>query len=560
MLERLIIENIALIERMDVELGSGFTVLTGETGAGKSIIIDAVNLALGSRASRELISYGKQKARVEAFFNIGDTPAVVTLLDELEIPHDDEMLSLVREITVQGRSTCRVNGVVVQLSALKVISSLLVDVHGQHEHQSLLDEKNHIGVIDSHMADEIRPLVEKVGRIYEEHAGVCSELNSGHMSEAERERRIDILNYQIKEISKAELSPDEEDEILDELKVLANSERISDALNGSMELFNGDHGAVGIVRDAADALNDISKFSTRYSEVAERLDNLYYELEDISYAVRDLSLSAEYDPHRLNLLESRLDVINTLKHKYGRTVAEVLTFKAEAEAELARLTGSAEIRAELIKRRDAIASAYFDAASRLTSARKRSAQMLCELAEAQLKMLGMKNARLEAEFSVPDGDLHPNGVDDAAFMLSANAGEPPKPLSKVASGGELSRIMLALKTVISDADGIPTLIFDEVDTGISGSTANTVGQRMALIAKRHQVLCVTHLPQIAAFADRHFLVNKREADGRTVTTLKLLDDGERAAELARIIGSDASSGAAIAHAQELINRAKSDRC
>ncbi|MCR5809639.1 MAG: DNA repair protein RecN [Clostridiales bacterium] len=555
MIERLIIENVALIEKLDLEIGSGFTVLTGETGAGKSIIIDGIELVLGARGSRELISYGKQKCRVEALFDIKDKPEICAVLDGLGIPSDGEELSITRELAVNGKSLCRVNGVILPLVSLKKVTDLLVDVHGQHEHQSLLDESNHLGVIDAYTWDAISPLLDRVNALYSEYAETARKLNSGFLSEAERERRIDILKYQINEIEKASLKADEEDRINEELKILTNAERISESLASASELLTSEGGAVQELKAAVDKLSKISDLSASFGEVYSRLNDLYYEVEDAAYSVRDLGLDSDFDPRRIDELETRLDVIDGLKHKYGRTASEVLEFAENASRELAELTGDADLRLALEKKKAALKAEYAHAAAKLTEARKASAGRLCSLAEQQLKELGMKKARLSAEFRMIDDEPHEGGSDEVSLLLSANEGEPLKPLSKVASGGELSRIMLALKTVITDADGIPTLIFDEVDTGISGSTANTVGLRMKKIAGKHQVLCVTHLPQIAAFADTHFVVSKHEENGRTVTNVKRLSDEERPAELARIMGAETGSAAAVSHAAELIKKA-----
>lgn len=555
MLERLLIENVALIEKLDLELSGGFTVLTGETGAGKSIIIDGINLILGSRGSRELISYGKQKCRVEGIFDISEKPAVIEKLAELGIEPDEGRMSIMRELSVSGRSLCRVNGVILPLASLKEVTDMLVDVHGQHEHQSLLDEENHLGVTDAFMAEEISPLKDSVRSVYEEYSAVRAKLNSGFLSEAERERRIDILNYQINEIDKAALSPDEEDRVKEELSVLTNAERITGGLNAASDSLTGEGGAVQALKRAVDELSAIGEFSPRYGELYSRLGDLYYEVEDAAYSVRDLRLEADFDPRRIDELETRLDVLDGLKHKYGSTLGEVLRFRDEAARELEELTGDASKREALEKKKKEALARYRESAAKLTAARKRSAEKLCSLAEEQLKHLGMKKAKLSASFTVIDDEPHENGADAVSLLLSANEGEPLKPLSKVASGGELSRIMLALKTVITDADEIPTLIFDEVDTGISGSTANTVGLRMKRIASKHQVLCVTHLPQIAAFADAHFVVSKHEEGGRTVTNVKRLEEGERPAELARIMGAQGENAAAVTHAEELIKKA-----
>ncbi len=556
MLERLIIENIALIDKLDLELDEGFTVLTGETGAGKSIIIDGLNLVLGGRGSRELITYGEQKCRVEAVFDVSDKPKVIKKLEELGIDSDEGCLTITRELNVSGKSIARVNGVLLPLAGLKPITDMLVDVHGQHEHQSLLDDSNHLKVIDAYMSCKILPILESVNAVYDEYSAVVAKLNAGFISEAERERRIDILKYQINEIESAGLSKNEEADIKEKLNILTNAERISRGLNTASAALSGDGGAVGLLKDAVDELSGIASFSAQYDELFSRLNDIYYEIEDAAYSLRDLKLDAEYDPKSIDELETRLDVIDGLKHKYGNDAEEILAFAQKAKAELEQLTGGAALREELERRKKELLIKYRENAERLTNIRKTSAQKLCSLAEEQLKALGMKKAGFGAEFSIIDDEPHRDGSDSVSLLLSANEGEPMKPLSKIASGGELSRIMLALKTVITDADEIPTLIFDEVDTGISGTTANTVGLRMKKIAQKHQVLCVTHLPQIAAFADSHYFVSKHEKGGRTVTSVIRLSDEERPAELARIMGAEDDSGAAVSHAAELIKKAQ----
>lgn len=556
MLERLIIENIALIDKLDLELDEGFTVLTGETGAGKSIIIDALNLVLGGRGSRELITYGEQKCRVEAVFDVSDKPKVIKKLEELGIDSDEGCLTITRELNVSGKSIARVNGVLLPLAGLKPITDMLVDVHGQHEHQSLLDDSNHLKVIDAYMSCKILPILESVNAVYDEYSAVVAKLNAGFISEAERERRIDILKYQINEIESAGLSKNEEADIKEKLSILTNAERISRGLNTASAALSGDGGAVGLLKDAVDELSGIASFSTQYDELFSRLNDIYYEIEDAAYSIRDLKLDADFDPKSIDELETRLDVIDGLKHKYGNDAEEILAFAQKAKAELEQLMGGAALREELERRKKELLIKYRENAERLTNIRKTSAQKLCSLAEEQLKALGMKKAGFGAEFSIIDDEPHRGGSDSVSLLLSANEGEPMKPLSKIASGGELSRIMLALKTVITDADEIPTLIFDEVDTGISGTTANTVGLRMKKIAQKHQVLCVTHLPQIAAFADSHYFVSKHEKGGRTVTSVIRLSDEERPAELARIMGAEDDSGAAVSHAAELIKKAQ----
>ena len=553
MLERLIIKNIALISSLDIELGGGLNVLTGETGAGKSIIIDSVNLVLGERASKDLIAVNQQKARVEALFSIKNNDTVKSLLDDNGLLSADDELILMREITASGKSLCRINGEVVPLATLHLIADSLVDVHGQHTHQSLLDPKKHMHMVDEFNASEIIPVRNKVAELYRAYTEVERKLNSGFVSAEERERRIDILAYQINEIETAHLYAGEEEEITAELAVLSNAERISSSLDIASDIISGDRGSLGSVRKAADALSRISDISAVYSDIYERINSLYYELEDASYQLRDLSLSFEFSPERLNELENRMDYLNSLKRKYGGSIEAVLEFMQNCKTELEELSSSDEIRERLTKELARLKSEYFEASARLTALRNQAAQALSENVTKQLHELGMVNAQFTYVNNVSDEKLHINGSDSIEFMFSANAGEPCKPLAKVASGGELSRIMLAIKTVCADADAIPTLIFDEIDSGISGVTAIKVGEKMARIAASHQVLCITHLPQIAAYADSHFLVEKTMKNGETHSSLRQLGDEERRTELARIMGSVNADESAVKYAQELIS-------
>ena len=553
MLERLIIKNIALISSLDIELGGGLNVLTGETGAGKSIIIDSVNLVLGERASKDLIAVNQQKARVEALFSIKNNDTVKSLLNDNGLLSEDDELILMREITASGKSLCRINGEVVPLATLHLIADSLVDVHGQHTHQSLLDPKKHMHMVDEFNASEIIPVRNKVAELYRAYTEVERKLNSGFVSAEERERRIDILAYQINEIETAHLYAGEEEEITAELAVLSNAERISSSLDIASDIISGDRGSLGSVRKAADALSRISDISAVYSDIYERINSLYYELEDASYQLRDLSLSFEFSPERLNELENRMDYLNSLKRKYGGSIEAVLEFMQNCKTELEELSSSDEIRERLTKELARLKSEYFEASARLTALRNQAAQALSENVTKQLHELGMVNAQFTYVNNVSDEKLHINGSDSIEFMFSANAGEPCKPLAKVASGGELSRIMLAIKTVCADADAIPTLIFDEIDSGISGVTAIKVGEKMARIAASHQVLCITHLPQIAAYADSHFLVEKTMKNGETHSSLRQLGDEERRTELARIMGSVNADESAVKYAQELIS-------
>ncbi len=563
MLSRLIINNIALIEHLDMDLSPGLNVLTGETGAGKSIIIDSVNLVLGERGSKELISTGASKARVEAFFDISalkrdsdDETDLFSQLEQLGIEDLGEELIIVREITASGKSVCRVNGEIVTLNTLKAVTSRLVDVHGQHEHQSLLEPKRHIGILDAFGGAELSEAADKVRRIYADVRAVENRLNAGFVSEAERERRIDILEYQISEIDAADPKPAEESAIEEELNLLSNAERIDSSLAKSSELLSGEGGALTSLRSAVAAVSSISELSAAYGELHQRLESTFYELEDAAYQLRDMQLSYEFSPERLNELENRLDLLNLLKRKYGGSVEAVIAFKESALSELQELTGADALRAKLAAERDSLKKAYCEQAERLTALRKLAAEKLKEGVNRELHVLGMEKAVFDISIATDPSALHQSGCDTVEFLLSANAGEPLKPLSKVASGGELSRIMLAIKTVCAGIDGTLTLIFDEVDTGISGITAVRVGERLSLVSKRKQVLSVTHLPQIAAFADMHLLVEKHTLDNSTRTAVRSLNAQERRAELARIMGAGASRESALSYAAEMLAEAE----
>lgn len=555
MLERLVINNVALISKLDVELQSGLNVLTGETGAGKSIIIDSVNLVLGERASRELIATGQQKARVEAVFSIEGKQEIRDTLAEFGIDCYDDELFLMREITASGKSLCRINGEMVPLNVLHEVADSLVDIHGQHAHQSLLDPKNHMSMVDEFDFQEIPPLRDKVNGIAKEYRETEKRLNSGFVSASERERRIEILNFQINEIEKANLSEDEEKLISDEISLLSNAEKINDSLENAADLIGGERSSLNGLRLAADFMSKISGLSPDYEDIYSRLENLYYELEDCSYVLRDLRADFEYSPERLNELEIRLDYINSLKRKYGGSIKEILEFKENACKELDELVSSDVIRIKLSDKLNSLTEEYNKAADELTAHREKAASVLSERISKQLADLGMKQAVFAYSNNVSAERVKNNGNDSIEFMFSANTGEPCKPLSKIASGGEMSRIMLAIKTVCADADRIPTLIFDEIDTGISGITSIKVGEKMAKIAKSHQVVCITHLPQIAAFGDAHFLVEKSTVDSETHTNLRILSDSERRIELARIMGSTNPDDSAVKYADEMIKSA-----
>ncbi len=552
MLQRILIENIALIDKLDLDLSPGFNVITGETGAGKSIIIDSVSLILGERASRGLIRSGSSKSKVEAVFDISGCNEASEFLNGLEIEYFDDELIISREIYVSGKSVCRLNGIPVTISALKDITSYLIDIHGQHEHQSLLSPSAHIRYLDAYAGAGVSALKERLLKLYGEYRRLKGELETGFLSEPERMRRIDALNFRINEINSADLKEGEEEALQEEQSVLANAERIMGALSVCHELLSGDEASIlSKARSAADALVGISAISPLYKEAADRLNDAYYALEDVGYSVRDMQSSFEYDPKRLDEIGSRLYLIAGLKRKYGGGIRDILEFRNRDQEELERLTCADEARESILNELKRCENDYNEAAGELSRLRHSAAEKLSGEVEGHLADLGLKNARFSTSFETK-AEFSPDGTDKVEFLLTSNSMEPLKPLAKVASGGEMSRIMLALKTIIAGSDNIPTLIFDEIDVGISGRISGMVGEKLVHTAAVHQVLCVTHSPQIAAYADAHIVVEKRDGEDGARTSVRSLTMDERKHEIARILGISSESESALRHAEEML--------
>lgn len=557
MLKHIRVENIALIDLLDIDLGSGFNVLTGETGAGKSIIIDAISLLLGERASKEIIRSGAEKAKVEGVFSVSDSTKISEILDMLELEIEDD-LYISREIYATGKSVCRINGLVMPTGILKSIGDLLADIHGQHEHQALLSVSSHIDFLDSYCSKESFPLLEEIKQLCIKLKELEQKLNANYGSEDEKARKIDILTYQIKEISQANLIPDEEELLSQEITLLANAEKIQTAFTESYQLLTGsDENALAMIRQSASNLSSISGFSQEYETILSRLNDAFYSLEDTAAAIRGISSNMEFDQEKLNKAEQRMDLIYSLKRKYGANIGEILRYMERCSQELDDILQGEERRTKYRIEIEGVKAEYYKAASKLTEIRKAAAIIIEKNVISQLMDLGIEAPEFRVRFEENrESIITSNGSDTVEFMLSTNIGEPLKPLSKVASGGEMSRIMLALKTVLSEADSVSTLIFDEIDTGISGRIASIVGEKIVSISKEHQVLCVTHLQQIAAFADHHYRIEKNVSDNKSVTSLNILSEEERPYELARIMGTTSSSEVALSHAAELIEKAK----
>lgn len=558
MLQSLYLENIALIEKLGIELFPGFNVLTGETGAGKSIIIDAVNFVLGERTSRDLIRNGAARAKVEAVFNLNEGDAAFAALDALGIEYDGNELILSRELSAAGRNACRVNGTLVPVASLKSVSDTLVDIHGQHEHQALLDAENHISYLDAYCHAESLPIIEKIDAIVSRRNELMLKRNSGFSSEREREREMDMLRYQIEEIASANLEVGEEERLSAEKTVLLNAERIRTALETAhMALSGAEEGsALSAIDTARRSMRDIAALNKDYEALSDKIEELYYAAEDISFALRDTSENVESDMQRLEEIEQRLKLISDLKRKYGRTVEDVIDFGKDAETKLNELENVEALAAELDAKLDKLKAEYNAAADELSKVRRAAGERLKRDVLNELKDLGMAKAMFDVALSdASGGEPQKGGRETAEFMLSANPGEPLKPLEKVASGGELSRIMLCFKSIFADNDRVPTLIFDEIDTGISGRTAAVVGEKMLGIAKKHQVICVTHLAQIAALADAHLMVRKYDDGKNTFVETRQLNEEEKVQRIAQMMDGESDSPSALTHARELIARA-----
>ena len=558
MLQSLYLENIALIEKLGIELFPGFNVLTGETGAGKSIIIDAVNFVLGERTSRDLIRNGAARAKVEAVFSLNEGDAAFAALDALGIECDGNELILSRELSAAGRNACRVNGTLVPVASLKSVSDTLVDIHGQHEHQALLDAENHISYLDAYCHAESLPIIEKIDAIVSRRNELMLKRNSGFASEREREREMDMLRYQIEEIASANLEAGEEERLNAEKTVLLNAERIRTALETAHIALSGaeEGSALSAIDTARRSMRDIAALNKDYEALSDKIEELYYAAEDISFTLRDTSENVESDMQRLEEIEQRLKLISDLKRKYGRTVEDVIDFGKDAGTKLNELENAEALAAELDAKLDKLKAEYNVAADELSKVRRAAGDRLKRDVLNELKDLGMAKAMFDVALSdASGGEPRKGGRETAEFMLSANPGEPLKPLEKVASGGELSRIMLCFKSIFADNDRVPTLIFDEIDTGISGRTAAVVGEKMLGIAKKHQVICVTHLAQIAALAEAHLMVRKYDDGKNTFVETRQLNEEEKVQRIAQMMDGESDSPSALTHARELIARA-----
>ena len=555
MLELLHIENIAIIEAADIEFAPGFNALTGETGAGKSIVIDSLSAVLGQRTSRELIRTGAEKAFVSAAFS-GMAPE---LTEELGIQLEaDGTLLLQREIQTDGKNVCRVNGRPVTVGQLRALGARLLNIHGQHDGQQLLDEEQHIVYLDSF--GRVESLAITYAEKYKNFTDIRRQIGALQMDEAEKARRVDTLQYQIEELKRAKLKPGEEEELTARRGMLRNAEKFLDAVAGADYALNGDDsggGALSALRQAQDALGGVRHLDDAFGQLYERLGEAYSEVYDIAATVEDKRGELDVSPGELDRVESRMDLLYRLKKKYGATVEDMLDYQARCEAELAQIEDAGDT---LVRLEQALSKAEKEArqaAQALSDARKAAADRLTAQILTELQQLDMGKIRFAVDFA--EKPLDSDGMDTVRFLMSANVGEELRPIHKIASGGELARIMLAMKNVLSEQDHVGTMVFDEVDTGVSGRAAQKVAEKMARISRRKQVLCVTHLPQLAAMADTHFSVEKGERGGRTYTEVRRLDREQRRQELARLTGGSHVSQTMLDGAEELLVQAEKFR-
>ena len=547
MLSVLRIENIAVIEQADITFDRGFNVLTGETGAGKSIVIDAISAILGERAYRDMIRTGTSRASVRAVFT--EVPEL-PWFRENEVSWEDEVL-IQREIYQDGKNVCRVNGSPVSVSLLRKLGLQLINIHGQRDSQQLFDEDYHLRYLDAFAGDG--ELLETYGQAFETVSSIRKDIQRLTMDEGEKLRRMESLKFQIDEISRANLKPGEDEALESRRKLLQNAEKLSGGLDAAVAALYGDEdsdGAAALLAEAERALGKLGRFDPSLETLHTRVSDLMYQVQDVAEELRDKRADFDYSGEELESIESRLDVIRRLRRKYGVTCQDILDYLAKAQKELDEIAFADD---ELLRLKDKLKKAEAEAwaaAKELRQARQDSARQLSERILEELRQLDMPRVQFQCAFT--ETELTPSGADAVAFYMSANVGEALKPMNKVASGGELARIMLALKNVLAQQDQVPTLIFDEVDTGVSGRAAQKVAEKLRSVAKNKQVLCVTHLPQIAALADTHMLIAKGERDGRTYTTVTPLDREGRKLELARIIGGSTITETTLKSAEEML--------
>ncbi|GAK39922.1 DNA repair protein RecN [Paenibacillus urinalis] len=571
MLSTLSIRNLAVIEAVDVHFHSGFHVLTGETGAGKSIIIDALGLIAGGRGSADLIRYGCDKAEMEALFELSAHHPVWNTLTELGIQAEpDEHLVIRRELTVSGKSVSRINGQLVNLTMLREIGEQLINIHGQHEHQSLLRAEKHLGLLDTYGETIIRPIKIKYSEQYRAFVKVEKELRQLQESSQKAYQMLDMYRFQLEEIAAASLVPGEDESLAEERVKLSHSEKMMDSVSGAYELLHGSQG-LEAVSYAISKLEDINEYDHKgIHPILEQLQSAFYQLEDAAFQLRSYRDGIEFNPVRLSEVEERLNMITGLKRKYGESVESILQYYVQIERETDHLENKDERLEKLLAERNQLLEGLLETAEEMSEARKICAEELSNQVERELKDLQMERTTMRAQISImedPKGvewkgkriRITKHGIDNVEFLISANPGEPLRPLGKIASGGEMSRIMLALKSIFARHDQIPVLIFDEVDTGVSGRAAQSIAEKLFILSSTCQVFSITHLPQVACMADHQYLIEKNVHDERTMTQVESLSEQGRVTELARMLGGVEITEKTLHHAQEMLKLAEAKK-
>lgn len=561
MLERLSIKNIALIDSIDIDFYAGLNVLSGETGAGKSIIVDALGLLRGKKSNRMLIGKYAEDARVEGVFDISSNALVKSIMNELELEYDEGTLILTRQIYSSGRSVCKANMNIIPLSTLKLLGGSIVDIHGQHEHQALFDQNSQMNMLDRFGGSEINVARGEMVSCLVQYKEKKKKLVSMFGSDAEREQRADFLRYQIKEIEGVNPSETEEEELISTKNRMLHAEKILKTYSNAYDLlYDGmdeQLSALNQIDQAVSSFKDIVDLDQEFATVANKLENTYYVLEEIAYEVRDKRAEFEFDQDIMEQTNQRLDAITRLKRKYGSSLKEVLDFYNKSKIELEQIENSEHIREQLLKECKNLESQLFEYCNDLHKHRKKWAKKLVDEIGIQLCELGLKNAKFDISIEAPTKEEFPKvsvtdkGFDDIEFIISTNLGQELMPLAKIVSGGEASRIMLALKTIIAELDDIDSLVFDEVDAGLSGHMAHVVARKLGAISRERQILCITHLPQIAAMGDIHYLIEKHDENNKTKVFVNKLDDESMIKEIARLSGGGNNQLIAFKHAKEI---------
>ena len=549
MLSGINIKDFAIIKELSVDLKPGLNIITGETGAGKSVIIEAISMALGSRADTAYVRTGCDKAEITLLVDTQDCE-LAEPLEEMGIPYEDTLV-IRREIGAQSKSVCRVNGIIVPLSSLSLLCKKIADIHGQYDQQVLLDKDNHIGILDLYGGKELDLAKSETAVAYEDFAGYSNEYYKLKKSLADSERQRDFLRFEYEEISSANLKPGEDEDLEESVRIMENGEKLFEAVSSAHTmLYESDRSASASLGNALSDLESVKGISSEIDELIGRISNAYYELDDMNSQLRRLRESVSFSQSELDSAIERLECINKLKRKYGGSIESVLEYARKAENSLSDIENADDKLKELEEKIKVSKALFDDKAETLSELRKETASKLEKMVDRELEELNFSNSHFCVSFSKTTSSA--NGNDSAEFLISTNRGEAPKPLAKIASGGELSRIMLALKSIMGSIDSIPTMIFDEIDTGISGATAAVVGDKLVNISKDHQVICITHLPQIASRGKSHFRIEKRSDEISTETTVVPLGKEERVEELARLLSGTVVTDTARQQARELL--------